>query len=171
MGVDPQRYRQESVTLPHQDSVEVGDDGICDDALGDGLSPTGSSNLPSPTPRKSYADLKRELFMGGALHATQSTVVFNSSSSNGGNKIFTHLTPTAIDPIDIDADASCSEHCWHWVENSFEKLKCSGSFKRSTVYRDTITVFNTVDRWASRIFPLTFLTAMLIYYCSYMYVL
>ena len=154
-------------------NVDVQEDDLMDDGLGgdglgddDGLSATGSSNLPSPTPRKSFTDIKREFF-ANQWNTVETTVTYG----NGTNQIMTHSLAN-ITPVDIDeGDVSCSERLWNRIESCFLSLTCSRSFKRSNVYRNTITYFNTVDRWASRIFPLMFVTAIFIYWSSYTYIL
>ena len=165
-------------------SAEIGDDAVFgDDGLEDGdglcdenlLSPTGSSSLPSPEPRKSFADLKAEFIRSQAQFVTsqwntiETTVVYD----NGTNEIFTPSAVANIPNVNIDDDddQTCSDRCWTRIENCFLGLQCSGSFKTSNVYRNTMQVFNTVDSWARRIFPLTFLVAMLIYWSSYTYIL
>ena len=154
------------------------DDGLCDDGLGgdglegdglegdDMLSPTGSSTLPTPVPRKSYMDLKRE-FMQGQWNTVETTVTYG----NGTNEVIAH-SMTNIATVDIDqGEITCLEKFWNCVENCFLSLTCSGSFKRSNVYRNTIQYFNTVDRWASRLFPLMFVTGIFVYFSSYTYIL
>ena len=165
-------YRPDLERLP---SIEIGDDAVFgDDGLEDGdglcdenlLSPTGSSSLPSPVPRKSFADLKAE-FMRSQWNTIETTVIYD----NGTNELFTHSSAN-ITKVNIDDDdQTCSDRCWNRIENFFLGLQCSGSFKTSNVYRNTMSVFNTVDSWARRIFPLTFLVSMLIYWSSYTYIL
>ena len=141
----------------------LGGDGIDNDDM---LSPTGSSTLPSPVPRKSFLDLKREFF-ASQLNVVDSTVKYG----NGTNQIIAHSLSN-ITPVEIDeGEVSCSERFWNRMESCFLSLTCSNSFKRSNVYRNTITYFNTVDRWASRLFPCMFITAIFVYWSSYTYIL
>ena len=150
----------------------LGGDGIDNDDM---LSPTGSSTLPSPVPRKSFLDLKREFF-ASQLNVVDSTVKYG----NGTNQIVAHYLSN-ITPVDIDErEDSYSERFWNCMERCFLSLICSNSFKRSPIYRNPITYFNTVDRRASRLFqtplttincPCTFITALFIYWSSYTYIL
>ena len=150
----------------------IGGDGLTDDPDGDLLSPTGSSELPSPVPRKSFSELKRE-FMINAMNSQWNTVETTVIYDNGTNEtIFAHSPLNPIEHVDInDGDINCSERFWNGIEACFLKCSCSGSFKTSNVYRNTITAFNTVDRWASRLFPLMFVTGIFIYWSSYTYLL
>ena len=149
------------------------DDDLIDDGLGgdglendDMLSPTGSSTLPSPVPRKSFLDIKREFFQN-QWNTVETTVTYG----NGTNQIVAHSLSN-ITPVDIDeGEISCSERFWNRMESCFLSLTCSTSFKRSNVYRNTITYFNTVDRWASRLFPCMFITGLFVYWSSYTYIL
>ena len=144
----------------------LGGDGIDDDMYGDGMSPTGSSALPSPTPRKSFMELKREFFQS-QWNTVETTVTYG----NGTNEVIAHSI-TNLATVDIDeGEITCTEKFWNGVENCFLSLTCSRSFKTSNVYRNTITYFNTVDRWASRLFPLMFVTGVFIYFSSYTYIL
>ena len=159
-----------NVDFPEDDLMDdgLGGDGLEGDEIdnADGLSAAGSSNLPSPTPQKSFMDLKREFFQS-QWNTVETTVTYG----NGTNQIMTHSLAN-ITPVDIDeGEVSCSERLWNRIESCFLSLTCSRSFKRSNVYRNTITYFNTVDRWASRLFPLMFITALFIYWSSYTYIL
>ena len=152
--------------------INLPDDELCDDGIGgdgiddDGLSATGSSGLPSPIPEKSFMDLKREFFQS-QWNTVETTVTFG----NGTNEVIAHSI-TNLATVDIDeGEITCSEKFWNGVENCFLSLTCSRSFKRSNVYRNTITYFNMVDRWASRLFPLTFVIGVFIYFSSYTYIL
>ena len=141
----------------------LGGDGIDNDDM---LSPTGSSTLPSPVPRKSFLDLKREFF-ASQLNVVDSTVKYG----NGTNQIIAHSLSN-ITPVDIDeGEATCSERFWNRMESCFLSLTCSNSFKRSLIYRNPTTYFNTIDRWAIRLFPCTFIIALFIYWSSYTYIL
>ena len=150
--------------------MNVDEDDLMDDGLGgdgidndDMLSPTGSSTLPSPFPRKSFMDLKREFFASQMNVAVETTVTYG----NGTNQIITH-SMSNITPVDIDeGEISCSERFWNRMESCFLSLTCSKSFKRSNVYRNTITYFNTVDRWASKLFPCMFITGITIYWYTF----
>ena len=151
------------------DCFGIGGDGLGEDdsIAGDGLSATGSSRLPSPTPRMSFAELKREFFQS-QFNTVGTTVMFN----NGTNEVVAHSLSNIV-TVDISAgeDISCTEKFWTGVENCFLSMTCSRSIKQFDVYRNTITYFNMVDKWASRIFPLSFVSAIFLYYSLYTYIL
>ena len=150
----------------------LGGNGIVND---DTLSPTGSSTLSSLVPRKSFSDIRREVF-ASQLNTIDSTVKYG----NGTIQIVAHYLSN-VTPVDIgEGEDSCSERYWNYMERCLLSLTCSNSFKRSPIYRNPITYFNTVDRRASRLFqtplttincPCTFITALFIYWSSYTYIL
>ena len=155
--------------------VEIQDDELFDDGLGDmggdgidddQLSPTGSSALPSPVKRKSYVDLKKDFF-----RSQWNTVETSVSYGNGASEVIAHSMASIV-TVDInEGDLSCSEKFMNWSENCFLSLTCSRSFKSSNVYRNTISYFNTVDKWASRLFPLMFVLFIFMYWFIYTYIL
>ena len=143
------------------------DDGLGGDGIDNNvtLSPTASSTLSSHVPRKSFLDIRREVF------ASQLNTVKTTKYGNGTNHIIAHSLSN-ITPVDINEEEdSWSERFWNRMEIWCLSLTCSSSFKRSHVYRNPITYFNNVDRWASRLFPCMFITAIFVYWSSYTYIL
>jgi len=81
----------------------------------------------------------------------------------------THQSNPAINSIDIMTDEGTFEQFWECIESLM--LRFRFSIKTKEVYRNSILVFNRVDKWAGRLFPLTFLMLNFIYWSSYMYIL
>ena len=119
---------------------------------------------PPPSPRQEFRN-ECNHYHPNEWETIETTVVYN----NGSRESFASVQQHHMNSIEIITDDGCFDQFWDYVESILNRFRWS--IKTAEVYRNSSSVFNKVDKYAGRLFPLTFLLLNFIYWSSYMYIL
>ena len=72
----------------------------------------------------------------------------------------------------VEMKVTWVDRCWDCLEGFVKCVTCSRRPIRSMeIFKNTACVFNQVDKWARRIFPISFLMINFLYWTFYVYIL
>merc|ERR1711971_589649 len=104
-------------------------------------------------------------------HEQQQWETIETMVFNGNESTLVRREPETITLSDIvELKETWVDRCWACLEGLVKCITCSRRPIRSMeIFKNTACVFNQVDMWSRRLFPLSFLMINFLYWSFYVY--